>query len=216
MRKLHLLIALFISIDAYGAESARARMEAFSKGLDAVTAAFSQQVFDASDKPKDPTRGTLALKAPRQFRWETLTPYKQSIVADGDHVWIYDPDLEQVSVRNQSQEEAHSPLTVLTDLSQIDREFTASEQGEHDGMLWLRLKPKEKEAAFEYADLGFDAQQLKRMQFKDTLGNRTEIRFENWQRNPILAVGEFKFTPPKGVDVIGDVKPGADVFPIKD
>jgi outer membrane lipoprotein carrier protein len=157
------------------------------------------------------------LKAPRQFRWDVTAPYQQLIVADGEKVWIYDPDLEQVTVRAQGTEEAHSPLTVLTDLSQLDRNFTASEQGERDGLSWLRLKSKDKEPQFEYADLGFDAASgLARMAFKDALGNSTEIHFSHWQRNPSLPAGTFKFSVPEGVDVIGDPTPAAEVHPIKD
>ena len=162
------------------------------------------------------SHGTLMLKAPRQFRWDVTAPYKQLIVADGEKVWIYDPDLEQVSVRAQGTEEAHSPLTVLTDLSQLDHDFTTSEQGEHDGLTWLRLKSKDKEPQFAYCDLGFDAAGLARMRFEDTLGNNTEIRFAHWQRNPKLAGDAFKFTPPKGVDVVGDPTPAAEAIPIKD
>lgn len=201
---------------AHAADSARSRLDAFAKGLAGLSGSFSQQVFDPNDEPGKKTQGTLALEAPRQFRWDVTKPYQQQIVADGMHVWIYDPDLEQVSVRNQGVEEAHSPLTVLTDLAQLDREYTATEQGGREGAQWLRLKSKGKEPDFEYADLGFDASGLAGMVFKDTLGNRTEIRFADWQRNPKFPAGHFKFTPPKGVDVIGDVKPEAEVHPIKD
>jgi len=215
MRFLFSLLIFFILPTVYATESARTQMEAFAKNLDAISGKFSQQIFDANDEPRDQSEGTLALKAPRQFRWQTTKPFEQLIVADGDHVWIYDPDLEQVTVRNQSFEEAHSPLTVLTDLGQLDREFTSNEQGERDGLTWLRLKSKAKEPEFEYAELGFDSDGLKQMIFKDTLGNRTEITFSHWQRNPKFAKDTFKFTPPKGVDVIGDIKPNAEVFPVK-
>ncbi|GAA0703807.1 outer membrane lipoprotein chaperone LolA [Dokdonella soli] len=191
-------------------------METFSKGLHSVTASFSQSVTDANGHRGDESRGTLALEAPRQFRWETSAPYQQTIVADGAKVWVYEPDLQQVSVRNQSSEEAHSPLTVLTDLSQLDRQFTPGEAGERDGLTWLRLASKAKEPEFEYAELGFDAGTLQRMRFKDQLGNTTEIRFGDWKRNPALPTSTFKFVPPKGVDVVGDVKPDAEVFPVKD
>ena len=130
-------------------------------------------------------------------------------------MWIYDPDLEQVTVRAQGTEEAHSPLTVLTDLSQLDRDFTTSEQGEHDGQVWLRLKSKDKEPQFEYADLGFDQTGLASMAFKDTFDNSTQIRFSGWQRNAKLAPDLFKFTPPKGVDVVGDATPAAETHPLK-
>jgi outer membrane lipoprotein carrier protein len=216
MRPIAAFVALVLATHAYAADTARARMEAFSKGLHAVSGRFGQSVTDANGHRGDESSGTLALEAPRQFRWETTAPYQQTIVADGAKVWVYEPDLEQVSVRNQSAAEAHSPLTVLTDLSQLDSQFQASEGGERDGLAWLRLTSKAKEPDFEYAELGFDAASLQRMRFKDQLGNVTEIRFTDWKRDPSLPAGTFKFTPPKGVDVVGDVKPDAEVTPLRD
>ncbi len=207
---------LLVSASVHAAGSARAQLDAFAKNLHSVSASFEQQVFDPNGGTGKTSRGTLALQAPRQFRWETTAPYRQLIVADGEKVWIYDPDLEQVSVRAQGTEEAHSPLTVLTDLSQLDRDFTTTEQSEHDGLTWLRLKSKDKEPQFNYCDLGFDAGGLESMRFEDTLGNNTEIRFSHWQRDPKLDAGTFKFVPPKGVDVIGDPTPAAQAFPVKD
>lgn len=201
---------------AFAAETARARLDAFARDLKAVSAHFEQQAFDPNGGAGKTSRGELALKAPRQFRWDTTAPYKQLIVADGEKVWIYDVDLEQVSVRAQGTEEAHSPLTVLTDLSQLDRDFATSEQGEHDGLAWLRLKSKDKDPQFAYADLGFDAAGLARMRFEDTIGDRTEIRFSDWKRNPQLPADAFSFTPPAGVDVIGDPTPAAVAHPVKD
>lgn len=214
--RLFLLLILFVASSvASAADSARARLDAFSRDLKTISASFEQHVLDMNGGPGKTSRGTLALKAPRQFRWETTTPFKQLIIADGEKVWVYDPDLEQVTVRAQGTEESHSPLTVLTDLSQLDRDFATSEQGEHDGLVWLRLKSKDKDPQFEYADLGFDATGLARMAFKDTLGNSTEIVFSNWQRNPKLPADTFAFAPPKGVDVIGDATPAAQAFPLK-
>ena len=121
MRSLALGILLAVTAwPAHAADSARTRMEAFSRGLQSVSGRFSQSVTDANGHQGDASSGTFALQAPRQFRWETLSPYQQTIVADGRRVWVYEPDLEQVSVRNQGVAEAQSPLTVLTDLSQLD------------------------------------------------------------------------------------------------
>jgi len=215
VKLLGFVVLLLVSSGAH-ADGARARLDAFAKDLHSVSASFEQTVVDAKGSNGKTTKGTLALKAPRLFRWDTTAPYKQLIVADGEKVWIYDADLEQVSVRAQGTEEAHSPLTVLTDLSQLDRDFTTSEQGEHDGLTWLRLKSKDKEPQFAYADLGFDAGGLERMQFEDTLGDKTEIRFSGWRKNAPLPADNFRFTPPKGVDVIGDPTPAAQAYPIKD
>lgn len=210
------LLFAALCASASAAESARARLDTFARELHGVSAHFEQQAFDPKGGAGKTSHGELALKAPRQFRWDTTAPYKQLIVADGEKVWIYDADLEQVTVRAQGTEEAHSPLTVLTDLSQLDRDFATSEQGEHDGLTWLRLKSKDKDPQFAYADLGFDAGGLARMRFEDTIGDRTEIRFSEWKRNPQLPVDSFKFTPPPGVDVIGDPTPAAEAHPVRD
>ncbi|QAU25088.1 outer membrane lipoprotein chaperone LolA [Dyella sp. M7H15-1] len=192
---------------------ARARLDAFAQGLHAVSGNFSQSMTNPSGKVQI-SSGTLVLEAPHQFRWDTRTPYKQTIVADGSRVWLYDPDLEQVTVRKQDTEEAHSPLTVLTDLKQLDKAFTVTEQGERDGLVWLRLTSNGQDPQFSYADLGFDANGLARMQFKDQLGATTDIRFSNWKRNPDIPSQDFNFTPPKGADVIGDL-PELTTQPLK-
>ena len=209
------LFGAALAMPASAADDARTRMEAFSKDLHSVTATFTQAVTDANGHRGEETSGTLALQAPRQFRWETKAPYEQTIVADGQRVWVYEPDLQQVTVRSQSSEEAHSPLTVLTDLSQLDSQFTTSESGERDGLAWLKLVSKDKEPEFEFAELGLSERGLDRMLFKDQLGNTTEIRFGDWKRNPKIPGDAFKFTPPKGVDVIGSMDPGAEVYPVK-
>jgi outer membrane lipoprotein carrier protein len=208
------MFALSIASLAHAATGpARAKLDAFAQGLHAISGNFSQTLTDPSGKTQT-SNGTLVLEAPHQFRWDTLTPYKQTIVADGSRVWLYDPDLEQVTVRKQDTEEAHSPLTVLTDLKQLDKDFTVTEQGEKDGLVWLRLTSSGQDPQFSYADLGFDANGLARMQFKDQLGAITDIRFSNWQRNPTIPPQDFNFTPPKGADVIGDL-PELSTQPLK-
>ena len=215
MRRFPLLAVLgILSMPALAADTARSRMEAFSSGLQSVTGRFSQTVTDANGRRGDASEGTFALQAPRQFRWETREPYQQTIVADGRRVWVYEPDLEQVSVRNQGVAEAQSPLTVLTDLSQLDRQYETTESGEREGLAWLKLAPKAEEPEFEYAELGFDAIALVRMLFRDQLGNTTQIRFDHWTRNPRLSPDDFRFSPPAGVDVVGDVGSDAEVFPV--
>lgn len=208
-----LLVSPFV---AHAMDTARSRLETFSAGIQTINAHFEQSVIGAKGNRGEVSSGTLALKAPRQFRWQTTTPYEQLIVADGNRVWIYDPDLEQVSVRGQGAEEAHSPLSVLTDLSQLDHEFSASEAGERDGMRWLKLVSKAEEPEFAFAELGFDKSNLLQMRFEDSLGNTTEIQFSNWKRDPKLPTDTFTFTPPEGVDVVGDAGADAEVFPIKD
>ena len=185
---------------------ARQRLDAFAKGLHTLSGHFTQSVMRTAGQPGQISSGTLALQAPHKFRWETQTPYKQLIVADGHRIWMYDPDLAQVTVRKQGLAEAHSPLTVLTDMTKLDTRFKVSDRGKHDGLAWLRLRASGVHRAFDYVDLGFDRYGLARMTLRDQLGTVTHIRFSTWHRNPVLAAKTFHFKPPKGVDVVGDGK----------
>lgn len=194
--------ALLVSglVHAGGRES----LDAFSKGLKGLDGQFSQQVFDSKGKRKESASGRVALSAPRLFRWEYLKPYPQLIVADGKNVWIYDPDLKQATTRAQGAEEQNSPLAALIDPQRLDRDFNVREVVAQDGLEWLELTPKQNEGAgFQNARLGFDKRGLARMQILDALGQRTDISFSDWKRNPAFAAKTFRFTPPKGVDVVG-------------
>ncbi len=193
------------------------RVQAFTRGIDTLSAQFEQRSFDANNKPADITSGTVALKAPRQFRWQYQKPYVQLIVADGDHIWVYDPDLEQVSVRAQSYEEQSSPLAVLIDPAELERQFIVKDGGRGQGLDWVTLTPKKPDdAQISQARLGFKDQDLVQMEFADQLGQRTQMSFTNWQRNPALAAGAFNFTPPKGVDVVGEMREAAVVNPVQE
>ena len=183
----------------------RDTLDSFTRGLKGLDGQFVQQVFDANGKRKESSSGRVALSAPRLFRWEYVKPYPQLIVADGKKVWVYDPDLEQVTVRAQGVEEQNSPLAALIDPSRLDRDFTVEEGGSADGLEWLVLKPKQADnASFETARLGFDATGLARMEVVDALGQRTEIAFSAWKKNPAFDKGTFTYTPPKGIDVVGE------------
>ncbi len=208
------LLTLLLLPTAHAAADARAQLHAFADSLKTVSADFSQQTVNGDGRPGPASNGTLQLAAPRLFRWQVLAPDHQLIVADGTRVWIYDPDLEQVTVRRQSSAEAHSPLNVLTDLKLLDAQFKVVADGSHDGAQWLRLLPRTKDAQFKYALLGFSDDTLQTMVFEDLLGDRTTIRFSHWRRNPALPADTFRFTPPPGADVIGDV-PTTEAYPLK-
>ncbi|HEY4583812.1 MAG TPA: outer membrane lipoprotein chaperone LolA [Lysobacter sp.] len=195
-------LMLFAGVASAGA---RDQLNAFTKGLKTLDGRFTQQVFDAKGKLKESSGGRIALAAPRQFRWEYAKPYPQQIVADGRTVWIYEPDLQQVTKRPQGAEERSSPLAALTDPSRLDAQFVVQESGSANGLAWVTLTPKgdASSAGFRTAKLGFGPQGLARMQVVDQLGQRTDIAFSGWKRNAALPAATFRFTPPKGVDVIG-------------
>ena len=184
---------------------ARDNLDAFSKGLQGLDGQFEQKLYDLDGRLKETSTGRVALSAPRLFRWEYATPYEQLIVADGEKVWVFDPDLDQVTVRPQGPEEQNSPLAALVDPAKLERDFKLREGEEAEGLSWLLLSPRDPEqASFSSARLGFDGQALVRMEVVDTLGQRTEVKFSGWKRNPAFAAGTFRFVPPAGVDVVGE------------
>jgi outer membrane lipoprotein carrier protein len=201
IRLLGLTAALFATTAFAGA---RDDLNDFTRGLKGLDGRFTQQVYDPKGKLKETASGTVALSAPRLFRWEYAKPYPQLIVADGQHVWVYEPDLQQVTKRSQGAEEQNSPLAALLDPARLDAQFDVREAGTADGLDWLALAPKKgSDTGFQSARLGFDGAELTRMHVVDALGQRTEIRFDGWRRNPAFSAATFRFRPQKGVDVIG-------------
>lgn len=197
--------------------SARAHLNAFASGLHSLSGHFKQTLNDSNGHEQETTHGEVALKEPRLFRWQTNKPYKQLIVADGNKVWMYEPDLDQVTVHKQSQAESHSPLTVLTDMSRLDSDFDSQELGERDGLDWLRLTPVDTDTentSLQYTELGFDGDTLRAMVFKDQLGNTTHIRFSDWKRNDNPPAKRFQFTPPDDADVVGQKNAGPEIHPL--
>lgn len=197
-----LTTALLIAATAANA-GGRDQLNTFTKGLKGLDGQFSQQVFDARGKQKENSTGRVALSAPRLFRWEYVKPYPQLIVADGKTVWVHDPDLQQVSKRPQGVEEANSPLAILLDPSRLDRDFAVKDAGTSAGVEWLQLTPKQADAPFKSAKLGFAKGALAQMEYIDATGQRTKIAFSGWKRNPAFAKSTFVYVPAKGVDVIG-------------
>ncbi|HEU0153560.1 MAG TPA: outer membrane lipoprotein chaperone LolA [Arenimonas sp.] len=215
MRKLLVLSLVLVAGIAHA--GAREQLDVFSNGVQGLAATFEQRVYDAGGALRETSSGTVQLQAPRQFRWEYLKPYPQLIVADGDHIWIYDPDMEQVTVRQQSLEEQNSPLAMLIDIGQMERQFKVTEGGQGQGLSWLELAPrKPEEAPFDRARLGFGPAGLVRMEMFDGLGQRTVMGFSAWKRNPAFAAGTFVFVKPEGVDQIGEVAESAEVIPLRD
>ncbi len=195
--------ALLLLASGFAQAGARDSLDTFTRDLKGLQGTFTQQVFDNQGRRKEASSGSVAMSAPKLFRWEYLKPYPQLIVADGAKVWIYDPDLKQVTVRSQGAEEQNSPLAVLTDPKKLDQSFAITEAGSEGGLAWLELSPKRKDnAGFERARLGFDGTSLAKMLIVDSLGQRTEITFAGWKRNPKFAATTFRFSPPKGVDVV--------------
>jgi len=211
-----LALHLISSMPAVAPGPARSALTQFSTNLKNLTGDFSQQTVDSSGQTGELNTGILMMQAPRQLRWDYESPFEQRIVADGKRIWVYDIDLEQISVRAQSEDEASSPLAILLDLSKLDEQFVVLEGGVRDGAVWLVLEPRLKDPQFKQAELGFRDNALSAMRVYDSLGNRSEFSFEDWRRNVKLAPDTFVFVPPPGVDVVGDTELSLELQTIKD
>lgn len=167
-----------------------------------MRASFEQLLLDEYGGTLEEAKGTVYLRRPGRFRWDYETPYEQSIVADGQQVWIYDKELKQVTVKPLQSAIGNTPALLLDSQIDIDKEFTVSELGQADGLLWLSLKPKGEEKQFADIRLGFEGTALRLMELFDNLGQKTRIRFSGEQRNSRLDPSLFVFKTPPGVDVL--------------
>ncbi len=186
---------------------ARERLEAFSEGLESLQADFRQAIISPEGETIERGEGAIWMQRPDLFRWQYAGEFPELIVADGARVWMYDETLEQVTVREQSGLAGDSPLMLITDPSSLDQQFVVTELGEDAGVFLLELRVRSPEAEFERVLVGLRGDMLSFMVMEDAFGMRTEIGFDNILRNPALDAGQFEFTPPPGVDIIGD--PGA-------
>ena len=169
-----------------------------------LTADFAQAVVARSGRKPQQSSGTLAISRPGKLRWEIVKPYPQLVVGDGDKIWIYDPELKQVTVRKAGQAISGSPAALLAGRNELERDFILKEAGEADGLAWVEATPRQNESGFEKVRLGFAGSELRAMELLDNFGQTTHIRFSRIERNPALPASTFRFTPPAGADVIGE------------
>jgi chaperone LolA len=181
------------------------QLKVFISGTRSAQAEFTQTVLDSKGRKMQTASGTMQFVRPGKFRWEYRTPYAQLIVGDGEKFWLYDADLEQVTVRKLDAALGSSPAALLSGSNEIERDFILEEAGEQYGLRWLIAKPRSKESTFSAIRMGFNAQsELAAMELNDAFGNTTILRFAQLRRNPQLAPSLFKFVPPKGADVLGE------------
>jgi outer membrane lipoprotein carrier protein len=198
-------LAVFLALASSWASAAS--LERFSEFISQTLTArgeFEQKIFDRNRKLLQESRGTLAFSRPGKFRWSYAKPYPQLIVGDGSRVWIYDEDLNQVTVRKLDQALGSTPAALLAGSNEAMRAFRLSDQGAKGGLEWLEALPRNKEGNFERIRMGFGSSGLQVMELVDNFGQTTVLRFTSLQSNPKLDSGLFRFSPPKGADVIGD------------
>ena len=193
---------------AQGGADAVARVDAYLGSFRTLTATFNQVVRSRDDQVVDRASGTLALSRPDRFRWDYQKPYVQTIVADGKRLWLYDSDLEQVTVRALEQGLGSTPAMLLSGAGRVGDAFASAGVQKQGDWTWCRLRPKQDGSDFEQVSLALDARgELAAMELRDKLGQRTVIEFGGVRRNPPLDEAQFRFEPPPGADVIGRAGP---------
>jgi outer membrane lipoprotein carrier protein len=198
------LVALAVSVVATAADP-QTPLDKYLAGMKTLRSEFTQTVTDGRGEQVQQANGKLVIVRPGRFRWELTpagNPNAQLMIADAKNLWFYDPDLEQVSVKPASVLTA-TPASLLSGAGDIRTLFTVTTAGKRDGFDWVKVVPKQGDADFREAQLGFGSNELKRMVLKDKLGQTVRLDFTASQRNAPVDEAEVTFVPPAGADVIG-------------
>ena len=199
-----LLMSTLCATAASDVQAGRQRVEGFLQGLEGLQAQFKQVLTDRNGQTLDEASGTLAIRRPDRFRWDYREPYQQVIVSDGSRIWLYDSDLEQVTVRKLDDTLSATPAMLLSGKGNLEDNFNVTQVAQDGAVQWVRMEPKRGDTDFKWVRLGFEAGTLKFMQLADKLGQTTHLEFSKLERNPPLDPSRFTFTVPPGADVIGD------------
>lgn len=194
------MIALTQSATAAPADNlvAAKRLNKLLTNTKSMTANFTQTTKGATNGT---FKGSMSVQRPNNFRWETKSPSEQLIVANGNSMWIYDKDLEQATKQGVDSQVGNTPALLLSgDPSKIDKNFKVTQPYENKN--YYVLYPKTGDASFKNLSVSFSGGKPVMMVLNDTLGQTTSIKFNGIKLNPSVSSSQFKFTPPKGVDVI--------------
>jgi outer membrane lipoprotein carrier protein len=177
-------------------------LENFLNSLQTLHAQFEQRQFSETGKLLEISKGEVYVKRPGKFRWEYQQPYDQLIVADGRSVWIYDKDLEQVTIKNLDDALGKTPALLLSSDGNVDRNFFVIELPRQRQLTRLLLKPKNEEAQFKSIQLNLQGSILSGLELKDNFGQTTFIAFKQAKNNLVFNESLFVFRPPSGTDII--------------
>jgi len=196
-------ILLAISFIGLSFQLVASELTDYLNNLHTLEASFTQSVFAKNNTPKQKSAGLIVVRSPDNFYLEYNSPYKLIYVADGKKLWSYDEDLEQVVVKKQGNLLVNTPAMLLGNPKHLTQAYRIEKTGIVDGWLWFELTPKKENTNFESVSLAFKSEELKAMEMRDNFGQTTRLEFINVKKNPVLSNNRFKFTPPEGVDVIG-------------
>ncbi|MDH3388113.1 MAG: outer membrane lipoprotein chaperone LolA [Gammaproteobacteria bacterium] len=203
MKYLMLLLALALAPAGANDDDATQRLRAALKNMDNLSADFKQTLRDEDKKIVQQSRGTLALQRPGKFAWIYTEPFEQRIIADGKELWIYDVELDQVTVKPMDEGLSNAPIMILMKKSDVTREFVVREVGQRKFLYWVELEPQATDLEYNRIFIGLDDGSVRAMELQDQFGQSTQIVFENLRVGVVHNPAVFKFVPPPGVDVYG-------------
>ncbi len=204
---LMLCVLLITGLSSAWADQGEAQLASFFDDMQTLDADFVQDVTDVDGASIQYAEGHMWLQRPGLFRWDYQSPYHQLIVGDGNQVWVYDEDLEQVTVRSFDSALGQTPALLLSGETPLLESFSVTSLGDQHGMSWYLLLPNGRDAVFDELRLGIAKGVLQIMELRDGLGHKTKLRFSVVKKNRSIDSQRFIFIAPEGVDVIRDSVP---------
>ena len=190
--------------DVAAEPSAVDSLERFYDSVRTYTAQFQQVVLDEGLNPIEESSGIMQIARPGRFRWDYEPPNEQRIISNGEKVWLYDIELEQITVRSQRQSLGKTPATLLAGASDIKSNYEIQDLGQSGALAWVRMTPKDDDSGFSDMRIGFENGQLRIMELVDGLGQTTRITLSNSLENQEIDALRFTLEPPAGIDVIDE------------
>lgn len=198
---------MFLAATAHAASGSIEQLRGFLAQTKSARGEFTQRI-EAKTQGKaaraQTSSGVFVFQRPGRFRWAYQKPYEQLMVSDGAKLFLFDQDLNQVTVKKLSAALPASPASILFGSNQFERDFEVSDAGAREGLEWIVAKPRGQDSSFEKIEIGFKDQLPAAMTLHDSFGQTTVLIFSKFERNPSVAAETFKFTPPKGADVLED------------
>ncbi len=197
-------MAVAIAFVSAAAASGIDQLRAFVDGARTGKATFRQVVASKSGRVPQASSGTFAFARPGKFRWSYDKPYAQLLVGDGEKLWIYDRDLNQVIIKKLDRALGATPASLLAGSNVFEINFVLIDGGNADGIEFVEAQPKSPDTGFDHIRIGFKENLPRTMELHDNFGQLTQLTFDTFERNPAIDPALFRFSPPPGADVIGN------------
>lgn len=196
-----ILLALLLAVAGAARADSVDLLRDFAQNVKSGRASFTQTVTSVDGAKKKSSSGQFQFVRPNRFRFAYAKPFEQQIVADGQKVWLYDVDLNQVTVRPIAQALGATPAALLAGAA-LDKEFDLQSMPAAEGLEWVQATPRLKDGPIQTLRVGFKGKDLAALDIVDAFGQRSALRFSALEQNVKLPDEQFRFTPPKGADVI--------------